>query len=52
MNYEMLYRILGTVLSYYEKNKKILTDKQINELLEQKSAITEEMKRVNYGINL
>lgn len=46
MNYEMLYKILGTVLSYYDTNKEVLTDEQIKDLIEQKNSITEEMKKI------
>ena len=46
MNYEMLKRILGTVLAYYDTNKEVLTEEQITDLLEQKNAITKEMKSI------
>lgn len=46
MEYEMLKRILGTVLAYYDTNKDVLTEEQITDLLEQKNAITKEMKSI------
>ena len=46
MDYEMLKRILGTVLAYYDTNKEVLTEEQITDLLEQKNAITKEMKSI------
>lgn len=46
MDYEMLKRILGTVLAYYDTNKEVLTEEQITDLLKQKNAITKEMKSI------
>lgn len=46
MDYKMLFRILDTVLKYYDTNRDVLNAAEIANLAQQSDAICNEMKRL------